>query len=151
MNGKKVRKAVRTFLIENENILVIKYKTEDNFDYIDIPGGKIEDEETPDAASIREFKEETGIKIIEQKYRGNVIINYPDRIFDMDIYEVIVFEGKPLSFDENDSIWININEALNYDKRFSTVDVLKYLNNIDILNLNIIADDNHKIIKIENN
>ena len=102
-------------------------------------------------ASIREFKEETGINILKQKYRGNVIINYPDKIFDMDIFEVIDFDGKPLSFDENDSIWININEALNYGKRFSTIDVLKYLNCIDILNLKIIVDDNHKIIKIENN
>ena len=43
---KKNRKAVRTFLINKNNVVAIKYKTEKNLDYYDIPGGKIEDGET---------------------------------------------------------------------------------------------------------
>ena len=82
---KKIRKAVRTFLIKDDKIVVIKYKNQNNGFY-DIPGGKIESNENSAAASIREFKEETGIDILNQKYLGNVIIEYPTMIFDMDIY-----------------------------------------------------------------
>lgn len=72
--SKKIRKAVRTFLIKENQIIAIKYKTEKNKDYYDVPGGKIEDDEDSIQASIREFKEETGIEIVNQKYKGNVII-----------------------------------------------------------------------------
>lgn len=40
-------------------------------DYYDIPEGKIEECENSIDTSIREFKEETGIEIINQKYKGN--------------------------------------------------------------------------------
>ena len=57
---KKIRKAVRTYLIKDNKIVVINYKNHDT-GYYDIPGGKIEENETPEETSIREFKEETGI------------------------------------------------------------------------------------------
>lgn len=66
---KPVRKAVRTFLINNNKIIVIKYKNNKNKDYYDIPGGKIEENENSIDASIREFKEETGIEIVSQQYK----------------------------------------------------------------------------------
>ena len=53
---KKVRKAVRTFLIKDNKVIATRYKTKINFEYYDIPGGKIEDSETSEQASIREFK-----------------------------------------------------------------------------------------------
>ena len=37
---KQVRKAVRTFLINDNKVIVIKYKTNKNMSYYDIPGGK---------------------------------------------------------------------------------------------------------------
>ena len=43
---KNIRNAVRTFLIEDNSVICTKYKV-DNFGYIDIPGGKIELDETP--------------------------------------------------------------------------------------------------------
>ena len=95
---KKVRKAVRTFLIQDNKIIATKYKTKINFEYYDIPGGKIEDSETSEQASIREFKEETGIEIISQEYKGNVIIEYPNKIFDFDVYLVNIFNVTPLEF-----------------------------------------------------
>ena len=44
---KPIRKAVRTFLLEEDKVLAIKYITnDDKQDFYDIPGGKIEDGET---------------------------------------------------------------------------------------------------------
>ena len=61
---RKVRKAVRIFIIQDEQVLAIKYLTEKNNGFYDIPGGKIEDGETNFDASIRECLEETGILVI---------------------------------------------------------------------------------------
>ncbi len=53
---KPVRKAVRTFLIEDNKVLAIKYTTDDyKKDYYDIPGGGIEEGETKEQTAIREF------------------------------------------------------------------------------------------------
>ena len=145
---KSVRKAVRTFLINDNKVIVIKYKTNKNMNYYDIPGGKIEENESAINASIREFKEETGIEVIDQKYKGNVIVEYPNMIFDFDIYLVNDYKGNPQEFDENYSMWINIEDLLNENKKFPSVEMIKYLENNDI-NLKIYSDDNHNILNIE--
>ena len=145
---KPVRKAVRTFLINDNKVIVIKYKTNKNMNYYDIPGGKIEENESAINASIREFKEETGIEIINQKYKDNVIVEYPNMIFDFDIYLVNDYKGNPQEFEENYSMWINIEDLLNENKKFPSVEIIKYLENNDI-NLKIYSDDNHNILNIE--
>lgn len=76
-NNKNIRKAVRTFLINDNNVICIEYKKND-IGFIDIPGGKIEDNENSVQAAIREFKEETGINITNLKKIGKAIIEYPD-------------------------------------------------------------------------
>lgn len=145
---KQVRKAVRTFLINDNKVIVIKYKTNKNMNYYDIPGGKVEENESAIDASIREFKEETGIEVINQKYKGNVIIEYPNMVFDFDIYLVNDYKGNPQEFDENYSMWINIEDLLNENKKFPSVEIIKYLENNDI-NLKIYSDDNNNILNIE--
>lgn len=145
---KKIRKAVRTFLIKDNNVVATKYKTEKNLDYYDIPGGKIEEGETSQEASIREFKEETGIKIIDQQYKGNVIIEYPNMIFDFDVFIAKEYAGTPAEFEENYSMWINIAELLNQDKKIPSVEILKYIK-MEKVKLKMYVDENHNILKIE--
>lgn len=53
----KVRYAVRVFAIKDDKIMCIRYKNI-NKDFFDIPGGKIEDGETPLDAAKRECHEE---------------------------------------------------------------------------------------------
>ena len=145
---KPVRKAVRTFLINDNKVIVIKYKTNKNMNYYDIPGGKIEENESAINASIREFKEETGIEIINQKYKGNVIVEYPNMIFDFDIYLVNDYKGNPKEFEENYSMWISIEDLLKENKKFPSVEIIKHLDGNNI-NLKIYSDDNHNILNIE--
>ena len=143
---KKIRKAVRTYLIKDNNVVAIKYKQHD-IGYYDIPGGKIEENETPEETSIREYKEETGITILKQHYIGHNIIEYPDRIFDFSIYIVDEYSGEPLEFEENESMWINIDDLLKKEKVFLSIETIKHLK--EYMDLTIECDINHKIINIE--
>ena len=144
---KKIRKAVRTYLIRDNKIVVIKYKEHDN-GYYDIPGGKIEDGETIEYASIREFKEETGITITKQHHIGHNTIEYPERIFDLSIFIVDEYTGEPLEFEENNSMWISIDDLYKETKLFPSVEAIKYLK--DGMNLKMECDSNHNILNINN-
>lgn len=144
----KIRKAVRVFLIKDNKVVAIKYKRKIDIDYYDIPGGKIEENETSEQAAIREFKEETGIEIKNLVYKGNVIVEYPKRIFDFDIYITDTYIGEPKEFEENSSMWIDIEKLMKEEKVFPSIEILKHLSNNEDILLTIHCDENHRIIKV---
>lgn len=88
------------------------------------------------------------MEIINQKYKGNVIIEYQNMIFDFDIYLLYDYKCNPQEFDENYFMWIDIEDLLNENRKFPSVEIIKYLENNDI-NLKIYSDDNHNILNIE--
>ena len=142
---KKIRKAVRTYLIENDKVVVINYKTHDN-GYYDIPGGKIESGETAYDTSIREFREETGITIRKQHCIGHSIVEYPERIYEFDIFVVDEYFGEPLDFEENGSMWFNVEDLYKEIRLFPSIEVIKYLK--ENMNVKVDCDGNHKILSI---
>ena len=146
---KKTRKAVRVFLIEDDKIVTIKYKREMDKNYYDIPGGKIEEGETSKQAAIREFKEETGIDIANPIYKGKVVIEYPQKIFDFDIYMVKQYHGEPKEFGENFSMWMDIKKLIEKEKIFPSIEILKYIWSSKEISLKIDCNQNHKITKVE--
>ena len=144
--NKKIINAVRTYLIDNGRIVVIRYR--DLYQgFYDIPGGKIEPGETSDDASIREFKEETGMIIKKEHYVGHNVIEYPDRIFEIDVFVVDEYSGKPINTSENDAMWISLSDLVKEEKVFSTIKTIKYLP--DQMNLKIECDSNHNVLEIK--
>ena len=145
---KPVRKAVRTFLINDNKVVAIKY-TSNNIGFYDIPGGKIEENETSVDAALREFKEETTMDIFNPKYAGNLIVEYPDRIFDFDIYLATEYSGKPSETKENVANWIDIDTLLKKEKLFSVVYLLDKDHSYGLFNLanfkwHFISNSNHE-------
>ena len=123
--NKPIRKAVRCYLIKDNKIVATKYKEGNKkAGYYEIPGGKIEEGEIPVQTAIREMKEETGLIIKKLKYKGNLIIEYPNRIFDFDVFLCNEFEGQPQELEENTSEWIEINELLKKEKILSSMMIL---------------------------
>lgn len=91
--------------------------------------------------------EETGMKILKQHYIGHNTVEYPDRIYDFDVFIVDDYIGEPQEFDENTSMWIDIDELFKEEKLFSSIKAIKYLK--DNMNLKIECDSNNNILRIE--
>lgn len=149
---KPVRKAVRTFLLEEDKVLAIKYITnDDKQDFYDIPGGKIEDDEINEQTAIREFKEEAGIDIFNPQYAGNLIVEYPNKIFDFDVFIASEYKGTPQITEENSSEWIKIKDLLQKEKKFVEIYLLDDNHKKDLLNrtnfkFHFITDNNHIMV-----
>lgn len=125
--NKTIRKAVRCYLIKEDKIAVIKYR-ENNLKpgYYDIPGGKIENGETPEKTVIREMKEETGLTVKNPIYKGNMIVEYPTRIYDFDVFFANESEGNLQQFEENTSEWIRISDLLQKERLLANILILNH-------------------------
>ena len=123
--NKKVRNAVRCFLIKDEQVVVTKYTEGANrAGYYDIPGGKIEVGETMEQTVIREFSEETGMTVSNLKYKGVMHIEYSDREFILNTFVAHDYSGYPQDFEENTSEWIELSELLKKEKLLSNIIIL---------------------------
>ena len=155
---KPIRKAVRCYLIKDNEVVVTKYKKGNKKEgYYDIPGGKIEEGESPKQTAIREMKEQTGIEIQNLKYKGIMTIEYPDRLFIFDTFITKEYEGEPQEFEENTSEWIDIDELLKKEKILSNIILLdKFLikgliDDNRNFNLHIKVDEQENILGIDYN
>lgn len=71
-------------------------------------GGHIEPGETPEACILRECREETGLTLLDCRYRGVVHFRsdvWPDE--DMHLFTATRFEGAQIECDEGELAWID--------------------------------------------
>lgn len=114
---KTIRKAAKCFLIQEDKVVAICYKSGNKKEgYYDIPGGKIEEGETAEQAAIREMKEETGIEVNDLERKGNLIIEYPTRKLIFDIFITHTYQGEPKETADNFSTWIAIEQLFQKEK-----------------------------------
>ena len=136
-------------MIVKEKVLCIKYK-EENAGYIDIPGGKIEDCETSMDAAIREVKEETGIEVSNLEKVGNIIIEYPDRIYNMNVFVTSDYSGNVRNNEENDAFFIDKDDLLKEKKKYAITLLLgnEFKDDFNNRNINVKfnVDNNHRVI-----
>lgn len=80
-------------------------------DWWEFPGGKIEIEsgETPEAALIREIKEELDSDIVVEQYLTTVEHDYPEFHLSMDCYWCRLESGKPTLLEHEAAIWLPVD------------------------------------------
>lgn len=159
LDGKKpIRKAVRCYLIQDNKVIAIKYKNENKkAEYYDIPGGKIESNEMPYQTAIREVKEETGIKITNLYHKGNMKIEYPNNIFDFEIFICKEYKDNLKDCNDNTTELINIEDLLKKKKILASIILLDrffikgLIDDNYKFNMNITVDEDEKILNIKYN
>ena len=73
----------------------------------EFPGGKIEEGESPQAALLRELKEELGIDAIVEQFLMTVECNYPQFHLMMHCYLCSIAEGKIQLKEHKSARWMN--------------------------------------------
>lgn len=86
----KLEEIAGCFIKNNGNFLVVKEKKDW---YWKIPSGKLEGNESPEQAAIRETKEETGLDVEILSPFGTYEYNFKDRNFKMFIYNAKIIQG----------------------------------------------------------
>ena len=78
-------------------------------------GGKVEPNETKEAALIRECKEELDVTLEVGDIFMEVVHEYPDIAVHLTLFNAIIAEGVPQKLEHNDIKWITPAEITNYN------------------------------------
>ena len=97
-------------IIEKGNDFLMAKRLKGEFkDLWEFPGGKVEKNETNEAALIREIYEEMNIHININEFLINVSYEYPSFILNMDCY-ICTMENQEITLnDHSDFRWVSLN------------------------------------------
>ncbi|MBI2784832.1 MAG: 8-oxo-dGTP diphosphatase MutT [Legionella longbeachae] len=77
----------------------------------EFPGGKLENDEFPEAALIRETREELGLNVQQYQLLGEVNHQYPDKEVQLIIFLVTQFQGNPMCLEGQLAMkWVQLHE-----------------------------------------
>lgn len=147
---KKVAYATRGVLVRENKVLCIENKIPRE-GYYDLPGGGIEEGETPFDTCKREFKEETGINVVAADYKGTLEIETSDSIINLKIFLINKYTGEPeYDLEENFCVWLDIDEFLAKEKLYANSILLnkfffQVLRGNKEFSINLTVDESDKI------
>ena len=101
-------------------------------------------------AAAREVKEETGIEVSNLEEVGNVIIEYPDRIYNMKVFVTSDYRGNVRNNEENDAFFFDIDDLLKEKNKYAITYLLnnEFKDDFDNRNVNVKFNvaNNHMVI-----
>ena len=110
------KNAVVTYIINSDKILLIEKKRGLGAGKINVPGGHIEDGETPFDAAVRETKEEVSLNVSQLELMGFLYFEFTNGLTMKGwVYRTYNFNGIETESDEANPFWENI-ENIPYNK-----------------------------------
>lgn len=100
--------ATLLFIVQGEQVLLIRKKRGLGAGKINGPGGKIDPGETPEQCIVREVQEELKITALDPVPCGEVKFQFTDN-YSVHVYVFVAtqFEGTPTETDEADPLWFH--------------------------------------------
>ena len=130
---KKYVSVVAAVITKNIDGLEMIFATQRGYgDYKDgweFPGGKVEQGETPEAAIVREIKEELDTDIVVDEYIGTVEYDYPKFYLSMRCYKCSIKSGSLVLKEHEAAKWLSINEIDSVDWLPADIEVVDILRN----------------------
>lgn len=102
-------------MIEDNDKVLVQFRTKKDWPGITFPGGKVEEKESVYDSCIREVKEETGLVVSNLKFCGMVHYEVPqyDERWIIYLYKTNHFTGTIQSSSEGNIFWMNKEELSN--------------------------------------
>ncbi len=108
MYSKKI--TVSVALIQNGSSYICLRRDDNHYkDYIEFPGGKLINKETPSICLVREIKEERNINLKKYKFIGTLKHLYDDLLVIINVFKVFKYEGDIYSNEGRDIINFDAN------------------------------------------
>ena len=121
---KKTIKVVAAIIRKDNNVFATQRGYGDYKDWWEFPGGKIEPGETPEAALVREIKEELASEIEVDQYLTTVEHDYPEFHLSMDCYWCGVKSGKLTLLEHEAAKWLPLDNLRQVGESRSRMNVL---------------------------
>lgn len=103
--------AVITYILREDEVLLIKKKTGLGAGKVNAPGGHIEEGETAQQAAVRETKEEVGLDTNGLRYSGELYFQFTDGLkLKGTVFLTECFSGELIETEEADPFWCRISE-----------------------------------------
>ncbi len=100
--------AVVTYIMNKDSLLLINKKRGLGAGKVNVPGGHIEDGETPFEAAYRESLEEVSLKVEDLVLVGKLYFKFLDGLTMMGwVFKTDNYTGEPKESDEADPFWCN--------------------------------------------
>tara|TARA_E500000178_G_C16886123_1_gene691326 strand:- start:139 stop:1038 length:900 start_codon:yes stop_codon:yes gene_type:complete len=110
MQHKKI--AISVALIKNGSSYICLRRDDDHYkDYIEFPGGKLINKETPSICLVREIKEELNINLKKYKFIGTLKHLYDDLLIFINVFKIFKYEGDIYSNEGRDIIHYDVNSS----------------------------------------
>ena len=107
---RKTIRVVAAVILQDGQVLATqrgygKYK-----DWWEFPGGKVEEGETPEAAIVREIREELDVHIVVKSFLTTVEYDYPEFHLSMDCYWCRLQEGQIRLLEHEAARWLPVHD-----------------------------------------
>ncbi|WP_058452332.1 8-oxo-dGTP diphosphatase MutT [Legionella maceachernii] len=97
----------------------------------EFPGGKLEAEELPSSALIREVKEEVSIDILDYSFLEEITHDYGHKIVHLLVFNVKRFCGEAVKCESQlDLRWVAVNQLTNYSFPEANSKIIELINKI---------------------
>lgn len=101
-------------------------------------GGKVEEEETPEAALVRELREELGIKVLSENLENFWFLSHPYPEFGfhllMPVYICHEWVGEPEAIEHSALCWVHPRDMHSVDMIEADAELVRQLNKIPLVN-----------------
>ena len=110
-------KVVAALICKDNKILIARRATGDPnvLGKWEFPGGKVEANESEEAAIEREIKEEFEMDIKAIRFLTNNVCEYPSKTIDLRLYECKYLSSEFHLHDHSEYVFVDKNEIINYD------------------------------------
>ena len=116
MSEKKTVKVVAAIIRDGNRILATQRGYGEQKDGWEFPGGKVESNETPEAAIVREIREELNADIEVTGFLTTVEHDYPNFHLSMDCFWARLAEGTEMKLLEHEAAkWLSIEDINSVD------------------------------------